>query len=154
MFITLSRRFACCSSKKPINLADNYFRLFRLPESYSLNGSLLEKKYKDFQKVNHPDVSKKENAEELSAHINTAYATLKHPLRRAIYVLQLKQVDLDIADVEEEFLEKVVELKTQIEGMDEAAKRALEIRLREIYGEFVRDFTEHLEAGVMKEADF
>ena len=81
-------------------IADNYFELFGLPESYDLDLTELSKRYRKLQNAVHPD--KFASASDLerrlsvqqSALINEAYQTLKSPLRRAQYMLVRQGVDL------------------------------------------------------------
>ncbi|UDG81800.1 Co-chaperone protein HscB [Candidatus Profftia lariciata] len=74
----------------------DYFTLFKLPVCYLINNDLLMLRYQELQRQFHPDryVNQLEhkciNNIQQSATINNAYYTLKHPLKRAAYILSLK----------------------------------------------------------------
>ena len=108
----------------------NYFELFGLPESYDLDLAELSKRYRKLQKAVHPDrfASASDLERRLSvqqsALINEAYQTLKSPLRRAQYMLQLKGVDLsnDIsARMDPEFLMQQMHLREELEQVRQSA---------------------------------
>lgn len=79
----------------------NYFTLFGLPVQYPVKASLLTSCFQDLQRQFHPDrFSCQPEGERLIAlqqatTINQAYQTLKHPLKRAEYMLSLYGFDLD-----------------------------------------------------------
>lgn len=73
----------------------SFFEIFQLPQGYELDTTLLEQRYRHLQRSVHPD--KYAGGEELaqrlavqySSLLNEARDTLKSPLRRAIYLLEL-----------------------------------------------------------------
>lgn len=79
-------------SSRPVS---NFFSLFSLPEEFNISRETLDSTYRSLQRQAHPDLHamatahQQEEAAEHSALINRAYATLKSPLERAKYVLQL-----------------------------------------------------------------
>ncbi len=79
----------------------DYFTLFGLPVDYSLDASLLTHRWQALQQQFHPDryVLQPERqrlmALQQAATINDAYQTLKHPLKRAQYLLFLQGIDID-----------------------------------------------------------
>jgi molecular chaperone HscB len=98
------RRFACCSSKP--NLHANYFVMLRVPEEYDINQSILHKNFKTIQQKYHPDKSKDKDALAISSTINQAYATLKDPVQRAIYMLtNVHNQPIDTVTLSPKFLE-------------------------------------------------
>lgn len=76
----------------------NYFELFGLPDTFELDGQKLAEAYKQLQSQVHPDkfthLSEVEQrvAMQWSTRINEAYQTLKAPLSRAIYLLDLQGI--------------------------------------------------------------
>lgn len=78
----------------------DYFTLFGLPVRYSVDSSLLTSRYQDLQRQFHPDrFATQPERERLmalqqAATINEAYQSLKHPLKRAEYMLSLHGFDL------------------------------------------------------------
>mmetsp|Transcript_30338 Transcript_30338/g.34464 ORF Transcript_30338/g.34464 Transcript_30338/m.34464 type:complete len:169 (+) Transcript_30338:608-1114(+) len=69
--------------------------LFSEPK-FDLDLQLINRRYKDLQKVIHPDLfnnseeTEKGAAEELSTHVNEAYFTLRNEIQRANYLLKLQ----------------------------------------------------------------
>ncbi len=101
----------------------NYFELFGLPVSFGLDGGSLTERYRDLQKVLHPDrfanASDQERRLSLqqAAQVNSAYDTLRDPLSRARYLLQLRGFEYNdesstISDLE--FLEEQMGLREQL----------------------------------------
>lgn len=78
----------------------DYFTLFGLPVHYIVDGSLLTLRYQELQRQYHPDrfaaspEGEKLQALQQAATINEAYRTLKHPLKRAEYLLSLHGIDV------------------------------------------------------------
>lgn len=80
----------------------NYFELFKLPVSLEISMTQLNAAYFSAQQKAHPDqqaVGAAQTTTVSSAQLNAAYQTLKDPLRRAIYWLQLQGVELDEKNV-------------------------------------------------------
>ncbi|CNK91248.1 co-chaperone HscB [Yersinia mollaretii] len=78
----------------------DYFTLFGLPPRYQIDGNLVTTRYQELQRQFHPDrFANQPERERLAslqqaATINDAYQTLKHPLKRAEYMLSLQGFDL------------------------------------------------------------
>lgn len=119
-------------------LKQNYFQLFGLPQSFSLDRETLAEKYRELQSESHPDrfagagEEAKMQAVQLTSYINEAYATLKSPLKRAGYLLQLHNLDtaqVNQQDLDMELLmeqmqlrEKLAELPDDESALDELAE--------------------------------
>ena len=103
-------------------LADvDYFELFELDRTYDIDLNLLEKKFKDLQKVIHPDNFAKFNDDELvekshvySAYVNDGYEILKNDFERAKYILGDEMPEDQMID-DFEMLTKIMEIREQIE---------------------------------------
>jgi len=84
-----------------IDLTKNYFDLFGLPVEYQLDKNGLSERYRELQRVVHPDrfASAPDQEQRLALQqatlVNEAFETLRDPLRRAVYMLQLQGVDTD-----------------------------------------------------------
>ncbi len=76
-----------------------HFSLFRLPTTFALDGNALDAAYRQVQSEVHPDRfatandAEKRQAMERATAANEAYQTLKNPLARGRYLLQLAGVD-------------------------------------------------------------
>lgn len=101
----------------------NYFQLFDLESQFVIDLAQLSTIYQTLQKAAHPDkfahASSQEQlvAAKKSTLINDAYQTLKNPLMRAQYMLELRGVELpseqaSFGDVE--FLMRQMELREML----------------------------------------
>jgi molecular chaperone HscB len=81
--------------------SQNHFDIFGLPVSFDLDTAALAERYRDLQRAVHPDRfanatdRDRREAMQMAANINEAFQTLKSPLQRARYILQLKGVSFD-----------------------------------------------------------
>lgn len=106
----------------PQNL--NYFDIIGIRKNYIVTNEEVHKKYRELQKVLHPDKfgnkSEKERqiSENLSSLINKAYSTLVHPLKRGLYMLQLEGISIPEAttNLNPEFLMEIMERNEEIEN--------------------------------------
>ena len=106
----------------------NYFELFELPQDYLLDLTQLSTRYRDLQRTLHPDRHANTNEREqllavqYSATVNDAYNTLKDPVRRALYMLDLHDADLDIENTtlhDPQFLMQQMELREALAELRE-----------------------------------
>ena len=80
---------------------NNYFALFGLPESFELDASELEARYRALQRRFHPDRhaggsdADRRLAVQRAALVNEAFRTLKDPLLRGRYLLERSGVRVD-----------------------------------------------------------
>jgi molecular chaperone HscB len=78
----------------------NHFALFQLPQHFAIDMTALEKAYHGVQSQAHPDKfvhatgAEKRVAMQWATRANEAYQTLKNPLKRATYLCELNNVDL------------------------------------------------------------
>ncbi len=78
----------------------DHFSLFHLPRGFSLDAAELEARYREMQTRVHPDKhahlsdAERRLAMQWSTQVNEAYQTLRQPIRRAQYLLQLAGVDV------------------------------------------------------------
>jgi molecular chaperone HscB len=79
--------------------SQNYFELFGLPIGFMIDTDRLAEHYRELQKTVHPDrfanASERDRrlAVQQAALINEAFHTLKTPIKRARYLLQLKGIE-------------------------------------------------------------
>lgn len=84
-----------------LDTSKNFFELFGLPVTFIIDTDAVTSRYRDLQKVLHPDrfASASEREKRLSvqqaAIVNDAMDTLKDPVRRAQYLLGLHGVEFD-----------------------------------------------------------
>lgn len=106
-----------------MNLTQNYFELFQLPQTYEVDQKQLSGIYRQLQKQFHPDryathpVSEQRMAVQFTAYINSGYQTLLSPVKRAEYLLSLyaEAVDLQTATTSDvEFLMQQMQWREQL----------------------------------------
>lgn len=84
-----------CTFKPAIQLSQDYFSIFGLQPDVVVDASDLASRYRQLQQAVHPDhflrecAQSQRLAEQQASLVNTAYQTLKVPLVRAQYLLQL-----------------------------------------------------------------
>lgn len=82
-----------------IDFSKNHFTLFGLEAVFQIDMTRLDQSYRDIQaqvhpdKFTHADAAKRRLSMQWSTHVNEAYQTLKQPIGRARYLLQLNGVD-------------------------------------------------------------
>lgn len=82
-----------------MNLNSDYFTLFGLKQQFAVDTAALDAAYRQIQSQVHPDRfaqasdTEKRLALQWATHANEAYQTLKHPISRGRYLLQLAGVD-------------------------------------------------------------
>ena len=100
----------------------DYFDLFGLPVSYNVDSDKLAQRYRDLQHTIHPDKYTSSSDQErrlslqLTAQVNQAFQTLKSPILRAEYLLELhgaKPGERDIV-MNPEFLNEQMELRERL----------------------------------------
>ena len=112
----------------------NVFDLFKLDHTFTINESKLRREYTNIQRSIHPDKFvnsdpvTQDRATNLAMFVNYAYETLKHPYKRARYLLSVKlnesqdELDkkLDAIKLDDEFLSRMMEMREEVElGSDE-----------------------------------
>jgi molecular chaperone HscB len=103
-------------------LTQNHFELLGLPAVYAIDQATLTSRYRDLQNSVHPDryANASDQERRLSmqraAQINEAFNTLKDPLRRAAYLLELAGIDLEAkgSTMDPAFLMEQMELREQL----------------------------------------
>ncbi|MDH5711129.1 MAG: Fe-S protein assembly co-chaperone HscB [Gammaproteobacteria bacterium] len=107
-------------------LSCNFFELFDIPVSYEIDIDLIQQRYRELQKVVHPDrfvnASDKERriSMQQTSWINEALNTLRQPVDRAIYLLKLKNVDLNLENettMDAEFLMEQMEMREALSSI-------------------------------------
>jgi molecular chaperone HscB len=90
---------ACGKVQPPVPV--DYFTFFGLPRKLNLDISRLEKDFYELSRKLHPDLSARASSQEQewslqqSSLLNDAHRTLKDPIRRTQYLLQLEGVELE-----------------------------------------------------------
>lgn len=147
-------------------LSLNFFELFEIPVAYDIDLNELQQKYTALQQAVHPDkfASASDQEKRLSmqqtSHINEACQTLKDPVARAVYLLKLKGVDInldnettmDMAFLMEqmEMREKLADMRQQDDPLAQLDKLAAEVKSK--MAEMTRQFSAAYENNELEEA--
>src|SRR5580698_5100773 len=89
-----------CGKVQPPAPVD-YFMFFALPRKLNLDVAALEKDFYEFSRKLHPDINARADSQERewslqqSSMLNDAHRTLKDPIKRTQYLLQLEGVELE-----------------------------------------------------------
>jgi len=121
-------------------VSQNFFTLLKIPEAFVIDLERLDQNYQDIQKEIHPDrfasfddETKLESIKK-TAQVNDAYQTLKSPIRRAEYMLQLHGMNIHdekYTSVPQDFLIQQMEWREELE-IQKHNKLALEKLATEI----------------------
>ncbi|MBN9694582.1 MAG: Fe-S protein assembly co-chaperone HscB [Zoogloea sp.] len=121
-----------------LDLKQDYFALFGLPVSFAIDVARLEQAYLDIQAKVHPDRfahlpdADKRLSMQWATHANEAFRTLKTPLARGQYLLEMQGVDPAFETntaMSPEFLMEQMEWR---EALGEAREAADEDTLEEL----------------------
>ncbi|MCG9115764.1 Fe-S protein assembly co-chaperone HscB [Laribacter hongkongensis] len=117
----------------------SYFELFDLPVRFAVDGEALETAYRKVQAEVHPDrfasapEAERRRALELATEANEAFQTLRSPVTRARYLLQLRGIDtqeetntampVDFLMAQMEWREAVADTRaaSDVEGLEQLA---------------------------------
>ena len=117
----------------------SYFELFDLPVRFAVDGEALETAYRKVQAEVHPDRfasapdAERRRALELATEANEAFQTLRSPVARARYLLQLRGIDtqeetntampVDFLMAQMEWREAVADARaaSDVEGLEQLA---------------------------------
>lgn len=119
-----------CGAIAPPRLVDKFAAL-GVPRAYALDRELLDARYRDLSRRLHPDRFARATARErmlslqAATSLNEAYRTLKDPVQRAEYLLELSGVKIgDNEPVDPELLEEMLDLRESgAEAAGVAARR-------------------------------
>ncbi|MFC1602743.1 Fe-S protein assembly co-chaperone HscB [Pseudomonadota bacterium] len=109
-----------------LDFSKNYFELFGLPVGFEVDSNRLSDCYRELQRAIHPDryanatEQEKRLSMQGSTRLNDALNTLKKPLLRAQYLLELKGVDLGAKGssiTDSSFLMEQMELREELAGI-------------------------------------
>lgn len=140
--------------------ASDHFALFGLAKAYDIDAGALQTRFRELQRMLHPDRFAQAPAAERSAsaflasRLNEAYATLRDPLTRAHYFLQLHGIDAPSAvqaALSADFLDTQIDWREDFEAACNARDRVTLDRLTSALREETRwrydALAEDLKAG-------
>ncbi|OZB05360.1 MAG: co-chaperone HscB [Idiomarina sp. 34-48-12] len=133
----------------------NHFELFDMPAAFNLDAAELQQRYRKLQQTMHPDrfangsERDKLMAVQRTSQLNDAYQTLRSPLSRAEYLLELRGIELAHEQTtlqDPEFLMAQMEWRERIEEVDDfdaldAAYKDLQEQMRDLQSELEQQLT-------------
>ncbi|MEM1113916.1 MAG: Fe-S protein assembly co-chaperone HscB [Pseudomonadota bacterium] len=128
----------------------NYFELFELPQQFEVDLTALGQRYRQLQQELHPDRfagrtdHEQRVAVQYSALVNEAHDTLRRPLNRALYLLQLQGMSAEevaAQQVDGGFLIEQMELREKLESIDDLVDP--ELVLEHLMDEVEEDIAAH-----------
>ncbi len=132
------------------DFSKTYFELFDLPAQFELDRAVLGERYRQLQQELHPDrfaggTSQEQRvAVQYSGLVNQAYSSLKQPLTRAIYLLELAGLPADklaAQQIDGGFLIEQMELREKLESLPDLVDR--ETVLDHLLAEIGTDIANH-----------
>jgi len=99
----------------------DYFEVFGMPRLLGIDTAALEKTFHQLSRKYHPDYfttaspAEKTRAVRMSALLNDAYRTLRHPVHRVEYLISLYGFKPDGSRVPQSLLMEVFEINEQLE---------------------------------------
>ncbi len=111
-------------------LTSSHFELFGLAPAFALDLGRLDAAYRDIQAKVHPDRfahagdAERRASMQMTTRVNEAYRTLKSPVQRGKYLLELKGVDVAFETntaMPPEFLVEQMELREKLEEAKKAS---------------------------------
>jgi molecular chaperone HscB len=107
-------------------LTQNFYQLFDMPIAFEIDIDHLQQQFRMLAQSVHPDkfASAGDQARRISMQqtswVNKAYQTLKDPIERASYLLQLKGIDVNLENettMDAAFLMEQMELRETLEAV-------------------------------------
>lgn len=122
-----------------MNIDDDDFTLFGLPERFAIDAALLEQRRRELQSQVHPDrfaaqgAAAQRIAMQWSVRVNEAYRRLKDPLKRAAYLCERRGAAVDAerntAMPREFLLQQMAWREALDDAADNAAVQALDAQV-------------------------
>ena len=146
-----------------VDLNQNHFELFGVPVQFAIDTAGLDRRYRELQREVHPDRfatapdAERRVSMQLATRVNEAYQTLKSPLRRAVYILQLRGVDPKFETntaMPAGFLMEQMSWRERIEADSEKPEALLQLQagLRDESGKIYEKLHDQLDQGRDDEA--
>ena len=135
----------------------NYFEVFGLPKILNIDLKTLERTFHELSRKYHPDYfttassEEKQRALQMTATLNDAYRTLRHPVRRTDYLVHLEGFKPDGSKVPKSFLMEVFEINEQLEEVKSGAASKDQVALlRKEIEERAEQFESQLEGASLE----
>nr|CAD7198638.1 unnamed protein product [Timema douglasi] len=137
--------------------SSTYFDIIGVAQTYNVSLSELTSRYRKLQSSLHPDrfsnssEEEKRISEDYSALVNAAYSTLLHPMKRGLYMLQLRGVSLEEGEIQTSplLLIEVMERNEELaEAREEASVKRIAVNNKQRLDQLAR--TQYIERMVVQ----
>ena len=125
----------------------NHFTILELGHPhFAIDEQLLVRNYQNKQREFHPDrilhlpASAKQLAIQNSLSINQAYQTLRNPLARALYLLELHAINIDKAAPNVGLLQAVFNLRERVAGGEDGIAHEINALHQQAIADFAHNF--------------
>ena len=149
-----------------LDLSQTYFELFGLEPIFEIDLGLLQAEQRRLQASYHPDRYVNESARDkrlsvqITSWVNQAYETLRDPVKRSRYLLEISGTDIpdeSTTTADSVFLMEQIELREALEacrqGADGLARsEKIETRLRQRETELATEFVDHFSVSNLESA--
>ena len=150
----------------PLKLSSNFFEIFSIAVGWQISIRDLDTRYRQLQLEFHPDryasagQTEQRLAVQTASLINQAYDTLKSPLKRAQYLLELNNIDADQDShitSDSAFLMRQMALREALSDIREAAEplqslEQLRADVEQGYDEEQEQFHSQYQANTLEDA--
>jgi len=121
-----------CHTLYPVPQSADFFDLLSIPRTFALDSASLSRAYRSIARQIHPDTFGGDSIEarnlstRLSAQINEAFATLRDPVKRAAYILEIAggPSAIEVREVPGTLLGEVMMLREEIEQAQKSGDEA------------------------------
>jgi molecular chaperone HscB len=149
-----------------LDLSQSYFELFGLKPIFAIDPVQLQTEQRRLQAKYHPDryVNESDRDKRMSVQvaswINQAYETLRDPVKRSRYLLEISGADIpddSTTTSDTGFLMEQIELREAVEACRQdpeglASSELIETRLRQREQQLANEFVDHFEASELDAA--
>ena len=147
-------------------LTATFFEIFDIPVSFHYDARTVQQRYLELQKKVHPDnfvnagAHEKRVSMQHTSRINEAFNTLKNPVERALYLLQLKGLEINFDNettMDAVFLMEQLELREAMEHVrgeiDPLAKLdSISADIKNQMSDMMKKFSEYYESDEKEQA--
>lgn len=141
----------------------NYFELFGLPENFKIDTAALDAAYLLIQQQVHPDKhvkaddAQKRASLQLATYANSAYQTLRNPIKRGLYLCELAGLDAALETntaMPKDFLMQQMEWREELDdaGDDSVKIEALFAQVVSTKDEYLKEVADLIDVNNDKSA--
>jgi molecular chaperone HscB len=150
-----------------MDIKQNFFQLYSLPRCYAVDLSQLQNRHRQLQRKFHPDryvtatTADQRLAVQVTAYLNQAFKTLKNPVARGVYLLELAGLEplaVSKTQMPADFLLQQISLRESIDDLPKSLNMDQDIselfnRLQQQYKAIEIEFANTYGNGELSKAE-